>query len=96
MVCVGIEHAESPEWTPAFLIRKRERERTRRERRDNKEREKSEDKKMQLFAKKNEKNFPHKIKTHLLDVLHDAADRCVTVLVAEGVDVDLVGAVEVL
>ena len=37
------------------------------------------------------KNHPH-----LLDVLHDAADRDVTVLVAERVDVDLVGAVEVL
>ena len=50
--------------------------------------------------KKNEKKNPKKTRKiknlHLLDVLHDAADRDVAVLVAEGVDVDLVGAVEVL
>ena len=46
--------------------------------------------------KKNRKKNRNSKKTHLLDVLHDAADRDVAVLVAEGVDVDLVGAVEVL
>ncbi len=46
--------------------------------------------------KKNENEKTFFLSLYLLDVLHDAADRDVAVLVTEGVDVDLVGAVEVL
>ena len=54
--------------------------------------------KMLVEEQKKKKNpkVQKKTSTHLLDVLHDAADRHVTVLVAQRVDVNLVGAVEVL
>ena len=67
-----------------------ERERDERERRGREKRVRNENMFVAAPPLK-KKNHPH-----LLDVLHDAADRDVTVLVAERVDVDLVGAVEVL